>query len=208
MAEDEASRISERTRAALQAAKRRGVKLGSPIAAKTIAAARVARSAPTPARPRPGEALQLSVLELDFTPVRIVREIAKVTGGNMADFVTIDDAGNPHIDLSSVKRCQLAAVGAVEGPIIEDGRVVKAPKIRTHDKLKALDMLAKMAGLYPAERTELTGADGGPIARANLNATVHKVDIEALEPEQREQLRAMLLALTAKQGEAGTSSED
>jgi hypothetical protein len=96
-----------------------------------------------------------------------------------------------------VKRSQLAAVGAVEGPIIEEGRVVKAPKIRTHDKLKALDMLAKMARLYPAERQEYTGADGGPIATANLHATVHKIDIAALEPEQRDQLREILLAAKA-----------
>jgi hypothetical protein len=75
-------------------------------------------------------------------------------------------------------------------------------KFKTHDKLKALDMLAKMARLYPADRSEITGVDGGPIQTANLNATVHKIDIEALEPEQREQLRGVLLALKAKQIEA------
>jgi hypothetical protein len=127
--------------------------------------------------------------ELDFTPSRIIAEIAKVAAVNTADFVVIDEQGQPHIDMSGVKRRQLAAIAGVEN-------TDKGTKFKTHDKLKALDMLAKLARMYPAERNEISGPDGGPIQAATLN--VHKIDIASLEPEQRDQLRQVLTALKAK----------
>jgi phage terminase small subunit len=127
--------------------------------------------------------------ELNFTPDRIIRELAKIAGVNSADFIRIDQDGQPRVDFSGVTRRHLAAVASVEN-------TEKGVKYKTHDKLRALDMLARMGQLYPAERLEHTGVDGGPIA------TTHRIDIESLSIEQREQLRDVLLALKAKQVEA------
>jgi phage terminase small subunit len=132
--------------------------------------------------------------ELNFTPDRIIRELAKIAGVNSADFIRIDQDGQPHVDFSGVTRRHLAAVASVEN-------TEKGVKYKTHDKLRALDMLARMGQLYPAERLEHTGVDGGPIA------TTHRIDIESLSVEQREQLRDVLLALKAKQVEAERSPE-
>ena len=130
---------------------------------------------------------------LDFTPDRIIRELAKIAGVNIADYLNAERTG---VDLTKATRDQLAAIASVE-----TGEL--GPKIKLADKLKALTELAKLARMYPAERTELTGADGGPIESASV--AVHKIDIAALEPEQRDQLKQVLLALKAQH--EGTSSE-
>ena len=135
--------------------------------------------------------------ELNFTPDRIIRELAKIAGVNSADFIRVGMDGRPYIDFSGVTRRHLAAVASVEN-------TEKGVKYKTHDKLKALDMLAKMAGLYPAERHEHTGADGGPIGISVRDE--HKIDIEALDPDQRAQLKRTLLMLT-RQNESQVESE-
>jgi phage terminase small subunit len=62
-------------------------------------------------------------------------------------------------------------------------------ELKGNDKVKALTELAKLARMYPGDRLE-------------LSATVehaHRIDIEALDVEKREQLRSALTALKARQ---------
>jgi len=56
-------------------------------------------------------------------------------------------------------------------------------------------MLAKMARLYPAERTELTGADGDRSRLQTSTCTDRHCQSRA---EQRDQLKQVLLALKAQ----------
>jgi phage terminase small subunit len=70
-------------------------------------------------------------------------------------------------------------------------------KIKAADAIAALKELAKIANLYPALQTELSGPNGGPLQTASVNVN-HTMDIASLEPEQRDQLRQVLLAIKAK----------
>lgn len=136
----------------------------------------------------------------DFTPGRIIRELAKLAGSNIDDYVALQDDGTLSIDFSTATRDQMAAISALEEDVGEFGR---RNKFKLHDKKSALIELAKIANMYPAQKLEHTGADGGPIASVNLN--VSKIDVEALEPEQRAQLRQTLLML--KQARDNSASD-
>jgi hypothetical protein len=82
----------------------------------------------------------------------------------------------------------------------EFGRIAAADvELKGNDKVKALTELAKMAGMYPGDRLELSGTVEHQHA--------HKIDIEALEGAERQKLREVLTALKLKQIEQETSQK-
>jgi phage terminase small subunit len=132
------------------------------------------------------------------TSERTIREMAKIAYGNIGDYISIQDDGGTIIDLTTTTRDQLAALNSIDVEEYTDGRGneargVKRIKIKLSDKRRALMDLAKIQRLLPADRHEHSGPGGGPIAfDANVKEE-HKIDIEAMTPEERDQLRALLL---------------
>ena len=57
--------------------------------------------------------------------------------------------------------------------------------------------LAKIARMLPADRQEHSGPGGRPIGFDVEVKPEHKIDIEGMAPEEREQLRKTLLAALA-----------
>lgn len=72
-------------------------------------------------------------------------------------------------------------------------------EVKGGDKVKALELLARLNRMFPGDRVEISGPGGGPIE----TAVAHKIDIASLDPEQRQALKEALLALKAKQIEQG-----
>jgi len=148
----------------------------------------------------------------EVTPDRLIREFSKIAFSNTDDFVAVQPDGSVVIDFGTATREQFAALASIETEEVLEGRGddrvnVRKTRFKNYDKLKALSELAKLARMYPAERTELTGADGGPIQSASVNIN-HTMDIASLEPEQRDQLRSVLLAIKAKHEAESSESED
>ena len=131
-----------------------------------------------------------------ITSDRIIRELALIGFGSIDDFIAVQDDGSLVVDFGTATREQMASLKSVE--IDErtiDGAApgVRKIKISMNDKRQALMDLAKIARLLPADRHEHSGPGGGSIAfDANVKEE-HKIDIEGMAPEEREQLRELLL---------------
>ena len=128
------------------------------------------------------------------TSERILRELAKIAFANIGDFITVEEGGGAIVDFGTATREQMASLKSIE--IDErtiDGAAagVRRVKISMSDKRQALMDLAKIARMLPADRHEHSGSI------EHVVRPEHTIDIEGMTPEEREQLRSILLKAVA-----------
>ena len=93
------------------------------------------------------QAPRLAALELSAEEV--LRELALVARANLLDYMRIDDRGMPEVDLSGLTRDQAAAIRAIEVEAFGEGKGEgRRIRFKMHDKLAALDRLARHYGLF------------------------------------------------------------
>ena len=121
-----------------------------------------------------------------ITSDRIIRELALIAFGNVGDFVVVQDDGSLVVDFGTATREQMASLKSIE---TIDGAApgVRRIKISMSDKRQALMDLAKLRRMLPADRLEHSGSIEHVVPEE------HKIDIESMTPEEREQLRTILL---------------
>lgn len=109
------------------------------------------------------------------SPDTVRLRLIEIASSTMANFITVDDEGNPALDFKKASRA--VAIGQIkefkeittvretdDGPITRTERTLKL-----HDPVGALTTLARMHGML-VDKHEVTGADGGPIETVNKHA--------------------------------------
>ena len=89
---------------------------------------------------------------LEITTDRILAEYARIGFASVGTFTSVTSAGDPYMDLSKVGEDDWAAISEVQTEDYvdgrgEDARSVKKVKVKMHDKLRALDAMAKHVGI-------------------------------------------------------------
>lgn len=115
----------------------------------------------------------------------VLREVAAIAFCNAMDYFSIDEEGQPHIDLSKLNQVQQTAIASIETDTYWEGhddeaRQVKKVKLRFHDKIKALELLGKNLKLF-TERIEVSAVEGlaEKIAEGRLRAGQEPKQLEA-----------------------------
>ena len=92
----------------------------------------------------------------------VVHELAKIAFGGLGRFIKRTAAGDPFIDISDVEDADLNLLSEVTIEDFTDGRGedardVRKIKIKTLDRLSALDKLARHLGVYADSEKRLGG---------------------------------------------------
>lgn len=95
----------------------------------------------------------------EVTQDRVVKELAKVAFGDPRNVMTWGPGGVKLKDSAELTDDEAAFVSEVSETTTEHGGSLK---LKTNDKLKALELLGKHLGMFK-EKVEVTGKDGGPV---------------------------------------------
>jgi phage terminase small subunit len=95
------------------------------------------------------------------------REVALIAFSTMADYATVDDDGNIRVDVGRSQAETMVAIQQLDQSVemignANDGLPIRRTRLKLHDKLKALDLIAKANGYYAPKtvNTVATDADG------------------------------------------------
>ena len=95
----------------------------------------------------------------EVTVERIVRELALIAFGNKRSLMAWGPGGVKLKDSEGLSDDDAAQVLEVKETTSATGGSLS---LKTHDKVKALELLGKHVGMFP-DKVELTGKDGGPV---------------------------------------------
>jgi phage terminase small subunit len=160
------------------------------------------------------QAPRLAALEL--TAEEVLRELARVARANLLDYMRIDDKGMPEVDLAGLTRDKAAAIRDIEVEEFGEGKSEgRRVRLRMHDKLAALDRLARHYGLFreatsPADE-DAADRDAAPdkpqhdprqVARAILLILREAAEADAAEAAEAEADGAKAIGVGAEETEA------
>lgn len=113
------------------------------------------------------EAQSLLSERCNITAEHIIGELANIAFSNVLDYISIDDEGLPHVNLSGLTREQAAAIRNVTTEIHAGGQS-KRVKINLHNKISALIALGRHLGMFSKKR-EIVGPNSGSEAAPEVN---------------------------------------
>lgn len=95
----------------------------------------------------------------EITQDRVIAELAKIAFGNKRSVMEWGPSGVKLKDSKLLTDDDAAQVAEVSESVTNAGGTLK---LKTHDKVKALELIGRHLGMFK-DRVELTGKDGGPI---------------------------------------------
>lgn len=129
------------------------------------------------------QAPRLARLDMDAEAVLV--ELARIARANVLDYMRIGEDGAPVVDFARLDRESAAALSEVTVEEFargsgKDRRDMRRTRFRLHDKLAALDKLARHFGLM-RERMSLENPDGSALAPQRDARQVARAVIAILE---------------------------